>query len=157
MGKYIKDLDIISSFENEDKILVDRNGVGYSANLADIMSSSIEDIDTIRANAALGATALQEVPSEYITELELNAKGYLTLEDVQQLIKNATSRIDGGIISTTNTPSQPPTVDGIGGITENNEIIINEDMLSAGTYTLKYLDGDDNVVDNSKPITEFTI
>lgn len=38
----------------------------------------INDIDTIRANASLGATALQSIPSEYITESELNAKGYLT-------------------------------------------------------------------------------
>lgn len=36
--------------------------------------SSIEDIEEIRAGAALGKTALQEVPSEYITETELASK-----------------------------------------------------------------------------------
>ena len=38
----------------------------------------INDLDTIRSGAALGATALQAVPSEYVTETELNNKGYLT-------------------------------------------------------------------------------
>lgn len=38
----------------------------------------ISDLATIRAGAAKGATALQAVPSEYITETELEAKGYLT-------------------------------------------------------------------------------
>jgi hypothetical protein len=102
----------------------------------------ISDLETIRSGAALGATALQSIPSEYVT-----------LEAVRQMIKEATNRIDGGVINTENIP----TVNTIGEITENNDILINEEMLSAGTYTLKYLDSNDNVVDNSKPITNFTI
>lgn len=38
----------------------------------------IEDLDTIRTGAEAGATALQEVPEEYITETELNDRGYAT-------------------------------------------------------------------------------
>lgn len=38
----------------------------------------IFDLDVIREGAALGSTALQEVPSEYITETELESKNYLT-------------------------------------------------------------------------------
>ena len=38
----------------------------------------ITDLETIRAGAAKGATALQSVPNEYVTETELNNKGYLT-------------------------------------------------------------------------------
>ena len=38
----------------------------------------ISDLVTIRAGASKGATALQSVPSEYVTETELNDKGYLT-------------------------------------------------------------------------------
>ena len=150
----------------------------------------ISDLETIRSNAAKGATALQEVPSEYVTETELESKGFInagyvteelkmksdtghthddkyytktevddffgnviSLETVQQMIKDATKKIDGGIINGGSTP----TVDSVGEITEDNEILINEEMLSAGTYTLKYLDENDNVVDNSKPITNFTI
>ena len=39
---------------------------------------TISDLATIRSNASKGATALQSVPAEYITETELEAKGYLT-------------------------------------------------------------------------------
>lgn len=39
---------------------------------------AIDDLDDIRAGAAKGATALQSVPSEYVTESELTAKGYAT-------------------------------------------------------------------------------
>ena len=38
----------------------------------------ITDLDTIREGASKGATALQSIPAEYVTETELNAKGYLT-------------------------------------------------------------------------------
>ena len=38
----------------------------------------ITDLDEIRAGANLGKTALQEIPSEYVTEDELSKKGYLT-------------------------------------------------------------------------------
>ena len=48
----------------------------------------INDLDAIRSGAAKGATALQEVPSEYVTESELSSKGYAVAED---LAKVATS------------------------------------------------------------------
>lgn len=46
----------------------------------------ISDLETIRSNAAKGATALQEVPEEYVTETELEEKGYLTShQDISHL------------------------------------------------------------------------
>lgn len=39
---------------------------------------AISDLETIRSGAAKGATALQSVPSEYVTETELHNKGYAT-------------------------------------------------------------------------------
>ena len=42
----------------------------------------IQDLATIRANAELGAKALQSVPEEYVTETELTGKGYLTAGDL---------------------------------------------------------------------------
>lgn len=38
----------------------------------------ISDLDNIRSNAAKGATALQSVPAEYVTEMELANKNYAT-------------------------------------------------------------------------------
>ena len=60
-----------------------------NADIVDVLTNSIgtkqdtiSDLDTIRANAAKGATALQEVPAEYVTETELEGKGYLTESDL---------------------------------------------------------------------------
>ena len=45
---------------------------------------AITDLDQIRAGAAKGATALQSVPSEYVTDSELSAKGYATTTQVAE-------------------------------------------------------------------------
>ena len=49
----------------------------------------IEDLDDIRSGAALGATAVQQIPSEYITETELADKEYVTTSQVENLIDDA--------------------------------------------------------------------
>lgn len=46
--------------------------------LSESKQDVISDLDVIRNGAELGATALQSVPSEYVTESELTAKGYTT-------------------------------------------------------------------------------
>ena len=53
---------------------------GYLTEHQDITGKQdvIEDLEAIREGAAKGATALQEVPEEYVTNEELEAKGYLT-------------------------------------------------------------------------------
>jgi hypothetical protein len=87
--------------------------------------------------------------------------GYVSEDVVKQMIKEAIRRIDGGIITPdgSETPDEPdePIVEGFGQILDNNQIIINEDLLPSGTYTLKYIDGNDNAIDNFKTISEFTI
>ena len=52
-------------------------GSGSSVDISG-KQDKIEDLDAIRSGAAKGATALQSIPSEYVTETELNNKGYLT-------------------------------------------------------------------------------
>ena len=72
--------DFISLAETVDD-KVDANVLsGYSttSHTHDDKQDVITDLDSIRANAALGATALQSVPEEYITNTELTSKGYLT-------------------------------------------------------------------------------
>ena len=49
------------------------------ANKQDVIS----DLDAIRSGAAAGATALQSVPAEYVTETELSNMGYLTNSDLE--------------------------------------------------------------------------
>lgn len=82
MGKRIKDLTSLSlPINDNDKIIIERSDKSYNANISDILSTkqdTISDLGTIRSGAALGATALQAVPSEYVTETKLSAKKYLT-------------------------------------------------------------------------------
>ena len=49
----------------------------------------IEDLNAIRSGAAVGATAVQQIPSEYITETELADKEYATTSQVENLIDDA--------------------------------------------------------------------
>lgn len=110
MGKTISDLNIIDSIESNDKILVDRDGKGHSVNLSELLSSTeIKDIDTIRANAAKGATALQSVPAGYVTTSDLNNKNFATKSELSNYspIGHAHSAIDitGGTLSINRIPT----------------------------------------------------
>lgn len=63
------------------KVTCTYNGSNFNTVLYPIMDYKqdvIEDLSSIRYGANLGATALQSIPSEYITESELTAKNYLT-------------------------------------------------------------------------------
>ncbi|MBO7210391.1 MAG: hypothetical protein J6V44_05240 [Methanobrevibacter sp.] len=71
---------------------------GYIDEKVDLKQNVIEDLESIRSGAAAGATALQTVPSEYITETELTDKKYATTSQVETLIDTVTasdSDIDG--------------------------------------------------------------
>ena len=60
-------------------------------------------------------------------------------------------------------PVVPPTSDpetevsNIGDISAGSGININSESLTAGTYELRYIDENDNIVENFDPITTFTI
>ena len=77
VGEEIAKIDIpevptkVSAFENDANYLTSHQDISGKQDL-------IEDLDTIRANAEKGATALQAIPEEYVTETELEGKGYLT-------------------------------------------------------------------------------
>lgn len=65
----------------ESKILTIDNLQYYHENINEKINNkqdAIADLTTIRSNAEKGASALQSIPAEYVTESELNAKGYLT-------------------------------------------------------------------------------
>lgn len=55
-------------------------------------------------------------------------------------------------------PEDPETpTESVGAITENNSIVIDETQLENGTYVLKYIDANDNIVDNFNEIASFEI
>ena len=66
---------MIKNTENE---IVEFKSKEYVDNLVSKKQDAISDLETIRSNASKGATALQSIPSEYVTESELQGKGYLT-------------------------------------------------------------------------------
>ena len=66
---------MIKNTENE---IVEFKSKEYVDNLVSKKQDTISDLETIRTNAAKGASALQSIPSEYVTESELESKGYLT-------------------------------------------------------------------------------
>lgn len=92
---------------------------------------------------------------------------YYTKEEVLEIVTNMYEEILKIIDFSTNSnepdvPEEPeipeePVVEALGEITEDNTIVVNENLLSEGTYTLKYLDSSDNVINNFKPLGEFEI
>lgn len=85
-------LDELAAALKDNKDIVDVLNNSISSK-----QDKIDDLDSIRANASKGATALQSVPSEYVTETELNDKGYLTEHQSIKTV-NGTSLIGSGNI-----------------------------------------------------------
>lgn len=65
-----------------------------------VESDIVTDIAIIRNNAALASTALQSVPSEYVTDTELNAKGYATSVALTQGLNGKVDKVEGKGLST---------------------------------------------------------
>ena len=84
---YAKSVNVptkVSQLENDSGYLTTHQDISGKADLSYVdeelikKQDVISDLETIREGAQLGSTALQSVPEEYVTEAELNAKGYLT-------------------------------------------------------------------------------
>ena len=58
----------------------------------------ITDLEDIRSGAALGATAIQNIPDEFITESELADKKYATESQVENLIDSVVIMASDGDI-----------------------------------------------------------
>lgn len=70
----------VSELTNDAGYLTSHQDISHLATKTELNKKQdiISDLATIRANAEKGATALQSVPSEYVTETELSGKGYAT-------------------------------------------------------------------------------
>lgn len=60
----------------------------------------ISDLSEIRANSKKGSTALQSVPSEYVTETELSNKGYATSSSLESGLSSKVDKVTGKQLST---------------------------------------------------------
>lgn len=76
---------------------------------------------------------------------------YCTNNDILRLF-------DSSIPEEPTEPEGPETpTENIGSITEDNSIVIDETQLENGTYTLRYVDSNNNIIDNFNEITSFEI
>lgn len=107
-----------------------------------IIKSNSEDISKLKAEKADRAEILN----------------FATIDTVREMIKEAVDWNVGCWGDPGNTePEDPEIEDAIGAIDADNTISINENMLTSGTYTLRYVDENDSIIDSFKPITSFTI
>lgn len=81
-------------------------------------------------------------------KLEESSIEYCTNDDILRLF-------DPSIPETPVEPEVP--TESIGSISEDNSIVIDETQLENGTYTLRYIDSSDNIIDNFNEITSFEI
>jgi hypothetical protein len=111
-----------------------------------------------------GITELKNlfVDVDYV-DLKLNTldSKYVLKTEIEQLIKQG---IEDYFNENPDEPTEPdepaepeePT-GSIGSITKDNSIVIDETQLENGTYTLKYIDYNENIIDNFNEITSFEI
>jgi hypothetical protein len=138
--------------------------------------AKLEDIPTIPEIPSLdGYAKLTDIPT-VPTKVSafINDSNFVSSSTVQQMIDNTTSSLhlyctDNDILrlfdpSIPEEPVQPDTpvepevpTENIGSITEDNSIVIDETQLENGTYTLRYVDSNNNIIDNFNEITSFEI
>lgn len=98
--------DTSSAIESFNEIIAFLKGVQDTEDLESIIAaieqqiagkqSTIEDLDAIRSGAQLGATALQSVPAAYVTDTELEEKGFAVAADVTNALAG---KQDAAIVS----------------------------------------------------------
>lgn len=70
----------VSELDNDKGYLNEHQDISHLATKDELQGKQnvIQDLKAIREGASKGATALQFIPDEYVTESELDKKGYLT-------------------------------------------------------------------------------
>ena len=112
------------------KVSAFTNDAGYLTEHQDISGKqdAIDDLEDIRANAELAKTALQTIPEEYVTEDELAAKGYATIDQLngkQDDIDDLTAIRSGAALGATALQAIP-------------EEYVTEDELAAKGYLTEH-------------------
>ena len=129
--------------------LVDINGLSrYHENLKTILDTkqgTISDIEEIRSRAALGATALQSVPAEYVTETELAGMNYATVSQVnekQDIINDLETIRTGAALGATALQSVPA------------EYITDTELASKGYATVSQVNEKQDIITDLETIRE---
>ena len=85
------------------------------------------------------------------SEVDVLLLNFVSKDIVAQMIQEALNN------SNPETPTPDNSIENVGSITNDNSIIIDETQLENGIYTLRYIDANDNIIDNFKEITSFEI
>lgn len=163
-------LSLIDTNTTEDNRLhmlhMGGDGNSYLANDGTYKTITIPEVPSLDGYAKLeDIPVIPEIPTvpTKLSEFE-NDSNYVSLETVQQMIADA--------IANLNKPEEPETpvepepeipvepevpTENIGSITEDNSIIIDKTQLENGMYTLRYIDANENIIDNFNEITSFEI
>ena len=91
---------------------------------------------------------LSQLLDNYANLEDIPSIEYCTNDDIYRLFND-------NIPETPNVPEQPSVI--VGSITNDNSIVIDETRLENGTYSLMYIDSNDNIIDNFNEITSFEI
>jgi hypothetical protein len=138
--------------DNEDVISVLNSAIG---NKSDVGHTHDERYYTkAEVDELLSNQVSLEVVQQMIADNNANCHVYCTNDDILSLF-------DASIPEEPvepDTPVEPevPT-ESIGSISEDNSIVIDETQLENGIYTLRYIDTNENIIDNFNEITSFEI
>lgn len=139
------------------------NGADINSLLEEIVSINIVDNDSPKDIIAKMLYVIKS-NSEDISKLEAEKVdrseilNFATIDTVREMIKEAVDWHVGCWDDSGDTePEEPEIENAIGAIDVDNTISVNENMLTSGTYTLRYVDENDSIIDSFKPITSFTI
>lgn len=102
-------------------VIPDLETIRANASKVSEKQNIISDIDTIRTNAEKGASALQSVPDEYVTEEELTAKGYLSSVPAEYVTESDLSA-KGYLSSVPDTYAKKTDIPDISGKADKTEI-----------------------------------
>lgn len=149
-----------------DKIITFDNLSNYHSNIQTVIGE---------LNSAIGnkSDVDHNHDERYYTKNEVDEllSNYVSSEVVQQMIDNAIADrhvyctdndilrlFDASIPEEPDVPVEPEVpIESIGSMTDDNSIVINETQLENGAYALRYIDANDNIIDNFNEITSFEI
>lgn len=139
------------------------NGADINNLLEEIVNTNIIDNDSPKDIIAKILYIIKS-NSEDISKLEAEKVdrseilNFATIDTVREMIKEAVDWHVGCWDDSGDTePEDPEVEDAIGAIDGDNTISVNENILTSGTYTLRYVDENDSIIYSFKPITSFTI
>lgn len=118
----------VSELTNDKGYLTSHQDISHLATKTELSGKqdTISDLATIRSNASKGATALQSIPSEYVTESELTAKGYATSAQVSNAQTAAQDYADRKVAALVNgAPSTLDTLDELAAALKDNADIVD--------------------------------